>query len=202
MIAHDMTEGLAPLAGQTQSIGHITIRPEVAADEAAREALLDLAMGEGRRKKASEKLRRRRLPAEGLAFVAAAETGEILATVRLWPVLAGAHPALLLGPLAVAPEAQGTGIGSRLMRRALAEAAFRGHGAVILVGDAPYYARFGFSAELTLALDMPGPVDRARFLALELQPGALAGASGMVAAAGRLAGRDVAATAQPRRRAA
>jgi predicted N-acetyltransferase YhbS len=162
----------------------IIIRAEQAEDAAARDALLDRAMGPGRRKKASEKLRRHRLPAEGLALVAQEECGRIVGSVRLWHVMAGTTPALLLGPLAVAPEAQGCGVGSKLMRRALAEAAFAGHGAILLVGDAPYYARFGFSAAGTSALEMPGPVDRARFLALELREGALAGASGMLAATG------------------
>jgi predicted N-acetyltransferase YhbS len=172
----------------------ITIRAESALDVAAREALLDRAMGSARVKKASEKLRRHRLPAEGLAFVAEDDAGLVVGSVRLWHVLAGAVPALLLGPLAVMPEAQGTGIGGKLMRRAIAEAAFAGHRAILLVGDAPYYARYGFSAELTKALDMPGPVDAERFLALELQPGALAGASGMLTAAGPFVPRRAAAS--------
>jgi predicted N-acetyltransferase YhbS len=102
---------------------------------------------------------------------------------RQQPPVAGV-PALMLGPLAVDPWWQGCGVGGALMREALQRAAARGHGAVILVGDAPYYARFGFSPELTAALDLPGPVDRARFLALELRPGALAEARGCLAASG------------------
>ena len=61
-----------------------------------------------------------------------------------------------------------------------------GHGAVVLVGDAPYYSRFGFSAETAAALTMPGPFERHRLLALELAPGALDGASGLLRASGRL----------------
>ncbi len=71
------------------------------------------------------------------------------------------------------------------MRHAIAEAARLGHGAILLVGDAPYYARFGFSAEKTGALAMPGPYEKHRFLALELQAGALDGARGVLRAAGR-----------------
>jgi predicted N-acetyltransferase YhbS len=168
----------------------VTIREERAEDVAAREALLDAAMGEGRRRKSSEKLRARRVPAKRLSFVAEDASGRIIGSVRLWHVLAGATPVLLLGPLAVAPEMQGEGLGGKLMRRAIAEASFLGHRAILLVGDAPYYARFGFSPELTTALDMPGPVDRARFLALELRPGALAGARGMLVAAGGFAPRN------------
>ena len=65
--------------------------------------------------------------------------------VRLWHVSAGGMPALVLGPLAVDPSCRELGIGAALMSHALAAAKARGHGAVILLGDAPYYARFGFS---------------------------------------------------------
>jgi predicted N-acetyltransferase YhbS len=165
----------------------IRIAPESPADIAAREALLDRAMGPGRFLKPSERLRRGRLPAEGLALVARDEDdGRIVGTVRLWNVSAGdGRPALLLGPLAVDPDSQSAGIGSALMREAIARAAAFGHSAILLVGDAPYYQRFGFGAEMTKRLKMPGPVLRKRFLALELVPGALAGAEGSVIATGR-----------------
>jgi predicted N-acetyltransferase YhbS len=166
----------------------VTIRDEHSADFSAREALLDRAQGEGRHAKASARLRDDRLPARRLALSAVLD-GQLVGTVRLWHVDAGGTPALLLGPLAVAPEHQGTGLGKRLMREALWRAALAGHEAVILVGDAPYYARFGFSADLTSELDMPGEVDRTRFLALELVPGALAAARGDVVATGDLVQR-------------
>ena len=70
------------------------------------------------------------------------------------------------------------------MRAAILEAKKRGHGAILLVGDAPYYERFGFSAEKTKTLMMPGPFERARFLALELKEGWLEGAAGMLVASG------------------
>jgi predicted N-acetyltransferase YhbS len=73
------------------------------------------------------------------------------------------------------------------VREALTRAAALGHGAVLLVGDAPYYERFGFSAEKTGSLYLPGRYERRRFLALELRPGALEGARGLVSAAGRFA---------------
>src|SRR6185295_9688379 len=91
-----------------------------------------------------------------------------------------AGPALLLGPLAVAPEAQGRGIGSALMRHAVAEAGLHGHDAILLVGDRAFYERFGFSPRLTCGLRLPGPVERERFLGLELERGALKGARGLV----------------------
>jgi predicted N-acetyltransferase YhbS len=107
--------------------------------------------------------------------------------VRLWDVVAGegGHAAVLLGPLAVAPSEKGRGIGAALMDHAIGEAARLGHRAIILVGDAPYYSRFGFSAEKTGMLAMPGPFEPHRLLAIELKTGALDGARGVLRPAGR-----------------
>lgn len=160
---------------------------EVAADAPAREALLDRAMGPGRKRKSSEKLRRGRRPSEGLAFAARDASGALVGTVRLWNVKLGesGRAALLLGPLAVDPSLKGAGIGSALMRHAVAEAARLGHGAILLVGDAPYYGRFGFSADKTGPLSMPGPYEPHRLLALELVPDVLSGSHGTLKPAGR-----------------
>ena len=177
----------------------ITIRDEIAADVPAREALLDRCLGERRTAKSSERLREGHLPAEGLALTAERD-GVVVATVRLWHVDAGGRSALLLGPLAVSPDLQGEGVGRAMMREAIWRAACRGHGAVLLVGDAAYYERFGFSGDLTRDLAMPGPVERERFLGLELRDGALAGAAGVLIATGRL--DDGASAAEPARRAA
>ncbi|WP_245525592.1 N-acetyltransferase [Mesorhizobium sp. M00.F.Ca.ET.216.01.1.1] len=167
--------------------GAVVITAETAADVATREALLDRAMGPKRRKKSSEKLRRGRRPSEGLAFVARDASGVVTGTVRLWDVVLGeGGPAtLLLGPLAVDPAIKNAGIGSALMRHAVAEAARLGHAAILLVGDAPYYERFGFSSAKTGSLAMPGPYERHRLLALELTEGALDGVQGTLKAAGR-----------------
>jgi predicted N-acetyltransferase YhbS len=164
-----------------------SIVAETSVDIPAREALLDRAMGSKRRKKSSEKLRRGRRPSEGLAFVARDAAGTVVGTVRLWDVAVGESggAALLLGPLAVCPSQKSAGIGSALMRHAIAEARRLGHGAILLVGDAPYYGRFGFSSEKTSRLAMPGPYEQHRFLALELCEGALDGAAGTLRAAGR-----------------
>jgi predicted N-acetyltransferase YhbS len=163
----------------------VTIRRELAKDAAAREALLDVGYGDARFTKVSERLREARLPAPGLALVAC-DRGRIVGTVRLWNVSAGSSvPALLLGPLTVHPDYRGRGIGSALVQRALDAARLLGHRAVLLVGDAPYYGRFGFSNEKTAALWLPGRYEPSRFLALELQAGALDGARGLVSATGR-----------------
>lgn len=158
----------------------IRLRREAPAHRPAREALLDLCFGPERFGKTCELLRRDSRPAPGLSF-AALENRTLIGTLRLWPITAGsAGPALLLGPLGVAGARRGRGIGHCLVTMAIEEATRRGHRAILLVGDAPYYARFGFAERLTLGLDMPGPVDRARFLGLELVPRALAGARGLV----------------------
>lgn len=163
----------------------ITIREEIAADVAARELLLDRCFGERRTAKSSERLREGRLPAAGLALTAERD-GALVATVRLWHVEADGRQALLLGPLAVAPELHGEGLGGMMMCEAISRAARHGHDAILLVGDAPYYQRFGFSAAPMAELAMPGPVERERFLGLELRDGALAGASGVLKPTGRL----------------
>ncbi len=169
-----------------------TIDAENAGDVVARENLLDRAMGPNRRKKSSEKIRRGRVPAEGLALVARDRDSHVIGTVRLWNVEAGVNAegtpinALLLGPLAVDASFEGKGVGSALMRAAMLEAKNRGHGAILLVGDAPYYERFGFFAGKAQHLVMPGPFERSRFLALELIEGWLDGAAGMIVPSGRM----------------
>lgn len=163
----------------------LTIDTEAPGEAGAREALLDRVFGPARFTKPSERLRRGRLPV--LALVAR-ENAMLIGTVRLWAVEAeSGSRLLLLGPLAIAPLYQERGVGARLMRSALNQAAAAGHSAVVLVGDLPYYGRFGFTAALTHALEMPAPVERHRFLGLELTPGALTGARGLLRPVGALA---------------
>lgn len=162
----------------------VTIREERRTDVAAREALLDAAYGAARFAKPSQRLREGRLPADGLSLVAVAHR-QIVGTVRLWHVTAGPNrAALLLGPLAVDPAHRNRGIGTALVRRAVARARLGGHRAILLVGDAAFYGRFGFTAAQTAGLWMPGRYDRDRLLALELRPRALAGAGGLIGATG------------------
>jgi predicted N-acetyltransferase YhbS len=161
------------------------IRAERASDVVARETLLDACFGENRHMRTCQRLRDGRVPAEGLALSAVRE-GKLVGTVRLWHVSAGGVPALVLGPLAVVTGCRKLGVGAALMDHALAAARARGHRAVILLGDAPYYARFGFSALKTGGLSLPGPFERERLLGLELRDGALDGASGLILPAGAL----------------
>jgi predicted N-acetyltransferase YhbS len=180
------------------------IRAERASDVVAREALLDASFGANRHARTCERLRDGRAPAEGLAL-AVVRRGKLVGTVRLWHVSAGGVPALMLGPLAVDPSCRKLGVGAALMNHALAAVKARGHGAVILLGDAPYYARFGFSAAKTAELSLPGPFERARLLGLELSEGALDGASGMIVPTGVFAPEARvlrAAKTQPMKRAA
>ena len=161
----------------------IEILDEAPEHTGARELLLDRAFGPDRHQKTSERLREGRVPA--IALTALDDLGALVGTLRLWHVTAeGGQGLLLLGPLAVEATCRSEGLGARLMRAALNQAAIAGFGGVILVGDHAYYARFGFSPDLTLGLDLPGPVERHRFLGLELKEGALAGAYGLVEASG------------------
>jgi predicted N-acetyltransferase YhbS len=175
-----------------QQAAPFAIRAERASDIAARDALLDASFGANRHARTCQRLRDGRAPAEGLAF-SAFHQGRLVGTVRMWHVSAGGTPALVLGPLAVDPLCRKLGIGIALMNRALAAAKARGHGAVILLGDAPYYARFGFSAAKAAELTLPGPFERDRLLGLELREGALEGAWGMIAPTGMAAKRSRAA---------
>jgi predicted N-acetyltransferase YhbS len=164
----------------------VTIRIEMPSDIDAREDLLDRVWGPSRFQKTAERLREGREPSAGLSLIAERD-GDIVATVRLWDICAGpGRPAVLLGPLAVDEGQRSRGIGGALMRRAMTAARRRKHGAVLLVGDAAYYGRFGFSAERTRALWLPGPYERERLLACELVPDALKGARGLIGATGRL----------------
>jgi predicted N-acetyltransferase YhbS len=171
-----------PVAPSTDAAPFVT-RSERAPDVVARETLLDACFGANRLQRICQRLRDGRSPAEGLAFAAMAR-GRLVGTLRLWHVSAGGFPALMLGPLAVENSYRQLGVGTALMDHALAAATARGHRAVILLGDAPYYARFGFSAVAAAGLSLPGPFERERLLGIELRDGALDGARGMIVPTG------------------
>lgn len=146
----------------------------------ARLALLDRVMGPQRLRRTCERLREGREPLDGLSLVALGRRS-LVGTVRLWGVRAcGLSDGVLLGPLAVDSEHQGLGVGAALLECSIRRISARGNGAVILVGDASYYGRFGFSAHAARRLSMPGPFERHRLLALELRDGALDRAHGVL----------------------
>ena len=157
----------------------LVIRPELPGDAEAVERLHERAFGPGRFARTAFRLREGAPHVPELSFTALVGT-LLVGSVRLTPVTAGEAPALVLGPLTVDPAFENRGIGRALIERALQAAREAGHRLVVLVGDEPYYARFGFRRVPQGQLAMPGPVDPARFLALELAEGALAGAQGPV----------------------
>src|SRR5436309_5868403 len=167
-----MTKLLMTPVALTPNVAPFAIRGERGSGVVAREALLDLAFGANRQTRTCQQLREGRAPAEGLAFSAVRE-GKLVGTVRLWHVSAGGVPALMLGPLAVGDTCRELGVGAALMDHALAAAKARGHRAVILLGDAPYYARCGFSAAKTGESSLPAPFEPERPLARELSDRAI-----------------------------
>jgi predicted N-acetyltransferase YhbS len=166
------------------------IYPALSADHDAIEHLLDLSFGTERRTKTSYRLREGSTAVEGLSQVVRDEELGVVGAISYWPLAVGAKgtKALLLGPLAVHPQRQNLGIGLLLMQQTLAMAKAAGHRLVLLVGDAPYYARVGFEQVPEGQLLMPGPVDPKRLLGLELVEGALAEAQGLMMGAHRYVG--------------
>ena len=157
----------------------LVIRPELPRDAEPIERLHERAFGPRRFARTPERLRVGAPHLPALSFTALVGT-LLVGSVRLTPVAAGRAPALMLGPLTVDPAFENRGIGRALIERALEAARGAGHPLVILVGDEPYYTRFGFRRVPQGQLAMPGAVDPARFLALELAEGALAEAKGPV----------------------
>lgn len=148
-----------------------TIRSERPEDTPLVDALNKAAFGPGRFAKSAYRLREGVSQVGELSFVAV-EDGKLRGSVRFWPVMIGARRALMLGPLAVETDQRGRGIGVALMERGIAEARAKGHEAVILIGDEPYYARVGFSRVPPGSIRFPGPVDPSRILGLALTAGA------------------------------
>ena len=151
-------------------------------DSAEVEFLYDLVFAPGRTALSSYRLRDGIDPVPGLSLVARDEYDLIAGAIRYWPVQVGAAgtPALLLGPVAVHPTRQGEGLGALLMTESLERAKETGWTRVILVGDEPYYRRFGFTRDVARRLDYPPPTNPDRLLARELKAGAFESVEGMV----------------------
>jgi len=158
------------------------ILPERPADSARIEALVESCFGAERHQKTVYRFREDVAPIPELSFVVR-NGREVEGSIRFWPVVIGAReiPAVLLGPLCIAPERQGQGIGRALMRHSLYAATRLGHRICVLVGDKAYYEPFGFRNAPEAGLELPGWVDPERFQVMELMPGAMRGVTGMVA---------------------
>ena len=157
----------------------LVIRHELPLDAEPIERLHERAFGPGRFARTAFRLREGGGHLLDLSFTALVGT-LIVGSVRMTPVRAGAVPALMLGPLTVEPAFEGRGIGTALMRRAIEAAREKGHSLVLLVGDLAYYGRFGFKRVPPRQLELPGPVDPDRLLALALDENALQEAKGLV----------------------
>jgi predicted N-acetyltransferase YhbS len=157
----------------------LTILPETAEDAAAIERLHERTFGPGRYARTAYRLREGASHRPDLSFTARIGT-LLVGSVRLSAIRIGETPALLLGPLTVEPPFRNHGIGRALIGHALAAAKASGYGLVVLVGDMPYYGRFGFKPIPKRQARMPGPVDPERLLVAELAEGAFAGVSGAI----------------------
>lgn len=132
------------------------IQIEASVDAPAVEALVLAAFGPGRFAKTAERLRERARIAVG--FVAR-EDGKVIGSVRLWAISVGGAPALFLGPIAVSAASRRAGLGADLVQACVDHA---GDAGILLVGDLPWFGRFGFRAAPDVRL--PGPVDPRRVL--------------------------------------
>jgi predicted N-acetyltransferase YhbS len=142
------------------------------------EALYDLCFAPGREALSSYRLRDDVPPVEGMSIVARDIDGILAGAIRFWPIRIGDTPSLLLGPVAVHPTRQSEGLGGQLMNASLEIAEDTGWERVMLVGDEPYYKRFGFT--LLEGAIMPPPTNPARVLGRALKKGAWDGVTGNV----------------------
>ncbi|GGH28775.1 N-acetyltransferase [Alsobacter metallidurans] len=157
----------------------LAIRPEVASEASTIDKLHERAFGPGRFARTAFRLREGQPHEPTLSFTALVGT-LVVGSIRLTRICIGGADGLLLGPVTVEPAFMGRGIGMALVRRSIEAAKSEGHRLVLLVGDEPFYARAGFRRVPYGRLSLPGPVDPARVLILELEPGAFEGVSGPV----------------------
>lgn len=151
-----------------------TIIPLEAVDPAMIEEVLDRAFGPDRHARTAYRIREGMAWLPGLSLAALDENDLLVATIQCWPVglqtKQGQVPLVMVGPVAVVPERQGEGFGVGLMSAMLAEdarLASSGGRALpqVLIGDASYYGRWGFSAAMTGGWRCPGPYEQDRLLA-------------------------------------
>jgi predicted N-acetyltransferase YhbS len=140
------------------------LRTERPQDGPLADALIDRAFGPGRYVKVSERVREFAQFAPGLSFCAWRDD-RLVGVVRQWRVRAGDSPIVFLGPIAVEASERSGGVGAALVAAAVAAARAAGESAIVLVGDEPYFGRWGFSAAAARQVRLPGPVDPNRTLA-------------------------------------
>jgi predicted N-acetyltransferase YhbS len=157
----------------------LTILAETPDDALAIDRLHERTFGPGRYAKSAYRIREGRAHLLELSFTARIGT-LLIGSVRLTPIHIGDAPGLLLGPLTVEPPFRERGVGSALIKSALAQAKAKGHRLVLLVGDEPFYVKAGFKRIPKGQVTMPGPVDPARLLVAELVPGAFDGVKGLI----------------------
>jgi predicted N-acetyltransferase YhbS len=159
---------------------NLKIRLEQASDEPVLSALSAQAFGPGRFARSAYRIREGIPPVASLCFTALLDE-MLVGGIRFTSIeIGGKRGALLLGPLVVDPAHIGQGIGKSLVETGLARAREQGFALVLLVGDMPYYARFGFEPVPLGQISLPGPVEPARLLAHELVPRALGAMQGAV----------------------
>ena len=149
------------------------LRQEREEDYWAVEALFDLSFAPGRTALSSYRLREGVAALRELCLIID-DDGIIVGAIRFWPVLVGGAPVALLGPVAVHPTRQGESLGALLLQRGVERAREAGWVRVLLVGDEPYYGRFGF--QRLKGVTMPPPTNPERVLGL----GEWAGVTGPV----------------------
>lgn len=169
---------IGAFAAECTGASLFTLAQEMPQDWWEVENLFDTCFAPGRTALSSYRLREGVQPVAALCRVARDGNSILGGAIRYWPVRVGGSEALLLGPVAVHPTAQGEGLGAALVRDTLARASELGHSRVLLVGDAPYYSRFGF--ERLSGVDMPAPTNPDRVLGHELIPGAWQDVKGIV----------------------
>ena len=160
----------------------IDLKTETPDDYFEVENLYDLTFAPGRSALSSYQLRDGVEPVVGLCFVARDDQGVLAGAIRQWPVVIGKtdYPALLVGPIAVHPTRQGEGLGALMVEHAMTQAGAADWRLAVLIGDEPYYGRFGFRRVHDHGIEFPPPTNAHRILARELAPGALSGVEGQV----------------------
>jgi predicted N-acetyltransferase YhbS len=158
----------------------LDIRLEQLSDEPALSVLSAEAFGPGRFARSAYRIREGISPIASLCLTAWRERA-LVGGIRFTSIaVGGKEGGLLLGPLVVDPVHSGQGIGRALIAAGLEGAKSQGFAFVLLVGDMPYYGRFGFIPVPPGQITLPGPVDPARVLSLEIAPGTLADMKGLV----------------------